>query len=57
MKMAADTLEIQLNQMSGKVATAGTRSVIYVFLTKMVLAFGLEVPFEIFFTVALVGYR
>ena len=49
MKMAADTLEIQLNQMSGKVATAGTRSVIYVFLTKMVLAFGLEVPFEIFF--------
>jgi len=49
MKMAEDTLEIQLNQMSGKVQTAGTRSVIYVFLTKMVLAFGLEVPFEFFF--------
>jgi hypothetical protein len=46
---AIDVLENQLEQMSGKISTAGIRSVIYVFLTKMVLAFGLEVPFEIFF--------
>jgi len=44
---AEEVLDIQLNQMSGKIATAGFRSVLYVFLTKMVLAFGLEVPFEI----------
>lgn len=47
-KQAAEVLDIQLAQMSGKIATAGTRSVLYVFLTKMILAFGLEVPFEIF---------
>jgi hypothetical protein len=47
-KRAAEVLEIQLNQMSGKISTAGMRSVLYVFLTKMILAFGLEVPFEIF---------
>lgn len=46
---AGDALENQLEQMSGKIATAGTRSVIYVFLTKMVIALGVEVPFEIFF--------
>ncbi len=46
---AQDVLGIQLDQMSGKISTAGVRSVIYVFLTKMILAFGLEVPFEIFF--------
>jgi len=45
---AEDVLKNQLEQMSGKIATAGVRSIIYVFLTKMVLAFGLEVPFEIF---------
>ncbi|HKC05176.1 MAG TPA: hypothetical protein VKC54_04890 [Patescibacteria group bacterium] len=45
---ASTVLEIQLTQMSGKIATAGVRSVLYVFLTKMILAFGLEVPFEIF---------
>lgn len=45
---AREVLDIQLEQMSGKISTAGIRSVIYVFLTKMVLAFGLEVPFEIF---------
>ncbi len=48
-KEAAEVLDIQLEQMSGKIATAGVRSIIYVFLTKMILAFGLEVPFEIFF--------
>jgi len=46
---AKEVLEIQLEQLSGRIRTAGTRSVIYVFLTKMVLAFGLEVPLEIFF--------
>ncbi len=45
---ATKVLEVQLQQMSGKIATAGIRSVFYVFLTKMILAFGLEVPFEIF---------
>ncbi len=47
-KRAGEVLEIQLNQMSGKISTAGVRSVLYIFLTKMILAFGLEVPFEIF---------
>lgn len=47
-KKATEVLETQLDQMSDKIATAGVRSVFYVFLTKMVLAFGLEVPFEIF---------
>ncbi|HKB88870.1 MAG TPA: hypothetical protein VKC53_04480 [Patescibacteria group bacterium] len=42
-------LKNQLEQMSDKISTAGIRSIIYVFLTKMILAFGLEVPFEIFF--------
>lgn len=45
---AAEVLSNQLEQMSGKISTAGIRSVIYVFLTKMILAFGVEVPFEIF---------
>lgn len=44
---AQEVLAVQLTQMSGKIATAGVRSVIYVFLTKMVVAFGAEVPFEI----------
>lgn len=48
-KKSEEVLEIQLEQMSSKVATAGIRSVLYVFLTKMILAFGVEVPFEIFF--------
>ena len=48
-KEATEVLEMQLTLMSGKVATAGVRSIIYVFLTKMILAFGLEVPLEIFF--------
>jgi hypothetical protein len=45
---AKEVLEIQIKQLSGRVTTAGIRSIIYVFLTKMVLAFGLEVPLEIF---------
>lgn len=45
---AEEVLDVQLEQMSHKVSTAGLRSVIYVFLTKMVIAFGAEVPFEIF---------
>lgn len=46
---AEEVLTSQIKQMSGKIGRAGFRSVIYVFLTKMVLAFGMEVPFEIFF--------
>jgi hypothetical protein len=46
---AEEVLDIQLEQMSGRINTAGIRSVIYVFLTKMILAFGAEIPFEIFF--------
>jgi len=46
---AGEVLKVQLEQMSGKITTAGARSVLYVFLTKMILAFGIEVPFEIFF--------
>ncbi len=46
---AEEVLKVQLEQISGKIATAGVRSVIYVFLTKMILAIGVEVPFEIFF--------
>jgi hypothetical protein len=45
--VAKEVLDNQLEQLSGKISTAGIRSVIYVFLTKMVLALGLEVPFEI----------
>jgi hypothetical protein len=48
-KEATDVLENQLTQMSGRISTAGVRSVIYVFLTKMIIAMGLEIPFEIFF--------
>lgn len=46
-KSAAETLEIQLKQMSGRLRTAGIRSVLYVFLTKMILAIAIEAPFEI----------
>lgn len=45
---AIEVLGTQINQLSGRIKTAGIRSVIYVFLTKMVLAFGFEVPLEIF---------
>lgn len=39
-------LDNQLDQVSGKITTAGIRSIVYVFLTKMILAFGLEGPLE-----------
>jgi len=48
-KKAEEVLTIQLQQMSKKISTAGARSVFYVFLTKMILAVGVEVPFEVFF--------
>ena len=47
MSKAKEVLEVQLHQTSDKIKTAGSRSVLYVFLTKMILAFGLEVPFEL----------
>lgn len=43
---SSEVLNNQLDQVSGKISTAGIRSIIYVFLTKMVLAFGLEGPLE-----------
>lgn len=43
---ASEVLDNQLNQMSGKISTAGVRSIIYVFLTKMIFAFGVETPLE-----------
>lgn len=49
MEKAKEVLDNQIDHLTGRIKTAGTRSVIYVFLTKMVLAFGLEVPLEIFF--------
>lgn len=47
MKKAQEVLDMQLDQMSHRIATAGWRSVLYIFLTKMLLAFGMEVPLEI----------
>ncbi len=44
---AEEVLDNQLEQMSGRINTAAIRSVLYVFLTKMILAFGFETPFEI----------
>ena len=43
---ASEVLDNQLEQMTGRIGTAGFRSVLYVFLTKMVLAFGVEAPLE-----------
>lgn len=43
---AEKVLETQLMLMSGKISTAGVRSVIYVFMTKMVFAFAIEAPLE-----------
>lgn len=44
---ARDVLDTQIDQLEDKTKTAGLRSIIYIFLTKMVFAFGLEVPLEI----------
>lgn len=46
-KAASSVLEIQLKQMSTRIRTAGMRSVIYVFLTKMLVAVATEIPFEV----------
>lgn len=48
-KMASEVLDYELDQLSGRIKTAGVRSIVYVFLTKMILAFGMEVPLEILF--------
>jgi len=45
-KRAEEVLETQLDQMSHRINTAGWRSVVYIFLTKMLLAFVMEVPLE-----------
>lgn len=46
LKRSDEVLNNQLAQVKGSISTAGIRSIIYVFLTKMVLAFGLEGPLE-----------
>lgn len=43
---ASEVLENQLDQAKGKISTAGIRSIIYIFLTKMLIAFGVEGPLE-----------
>ncbi len=48
-KFAAEVLDNQIERLTSRINTAGFRSVLYVFLTKMILAFGMEVPFEILF--------
>lgn len=47
---AREVLENQLDQMSERIKRASLRSIIYVFLTKMVVAIGLEIPLELLFT-------
>lgn len=47
--LGEEVLQNQIGKMSERISTAGIRSVLYVFLTKMILAFGMEVPFELFF--------
>jgi len=46
-KMSAGVLEIQLRQTGVRVKTAVIRSVIYIFLTKMLFGFLVEVPLDI----------
>ncbi len=48
-EFSAEVLNGQIGRLTSRINTAGFRSVLYVFLTKMILAFGMEVPFEIFF--------
>lgn len=43
------TLEQKYNDTKNKVVRASTRSIIYIFLTKMVLAILIEIPFDIIF--------
>ena len=47
--LASEVLQNQIGKISERINTAGVRSVLYVFLTKMIFAFVLEVPFELFF--------
>ncbi|OGM78314.1 hypothetical protein A2375_01805 [Candidatus Woesebacteria bacterium RIFOXYB1_FULL_31_120] len=46
---ATEILEIRYRQTQDKVMRASKRSIVYIFLTKMVLAILIEVPFDIFF--------
>jgi len=41
-----EVLTVQLRHASGRISTAATRSIIYVFLTKMIFGFGIEVPLD-----------
>ena len=47
-KMASDLLEELYTENRGKSVRASTRSIIYIFLTKMILGLALELPFDLF---------
>lgn len=46
---AIEILELRYRQTHDKVMRASKRSIVYIFLTKMVLALLIEIPFDIFF--------
>jgi hypothetical protein len=46
LKYADEVLTTQLEQMSTKISRARMRSIIYIFLTKMLIAYGVEAPLE-----------
>lgn len=48
-KKATEILEIRYRQTQDKVMRASKRSIIYIFLTKMILAISIEIPFDIIF--------
>lgn len=47
-KVAKDMLDALYTENRGRLMRASTRSIIYIFLTKMVLALALELPFDLF---------
>jgi hypothetical protein len=47
-KSAREALEILYEENRGKLMRASTRSIIYIFLTKMVFGLALELPFDLF---------
>ncbi len=49
-KLATDVLENKYSETKDKVIRASKRSIIYIFLTKMILAILIEIPFEIIFS-------
>lgn len=48
--VAKKVLESQMSLMSKRIATAATRSIVYVFLTKMIFGIAVEVPVDLLFS-------